>query len=257
MFRPRFPTKGKVRAGRKVNGKPQPTEWFNCETVPGFHELVGPQPNPLRIVLPYDSPKDCFTVNLERWAGTMQACYSQDGQVAKRLVGADGWSFDHKQKTRTDVQCRGEGCPDFESRACKLTGRLYFFVEGDPDRNEVYALDTHGKETIERFSAVFGVWGNGGLANRAATLAVEMKTAPGKRYPVITIVVDGAPAVATGPGAALVNEPEPVVVDERAELIALLRELGRDPKSEAVVAWVKEIGVSAALARLRARQAAA
>jgi len=110
MFAPRFPVLAKVRAGRKNDkGHPESVEWLECEDDPRFAQWAGQaQANPLRIILPYDLPGECFTTSRERWDGTVQTCYSNDGVVAHRRAGPDGWTPDFRVRERTAVPCRGE-----------------------------------------------------------------------------------------------------------------------------------------------------
>lgn len=273
VLAPRFPVRAKVRCGIKDGKRPKAVEWF-VSTDPAF-DALGDRPNPIEIVLPYAEARSCFTVSLEQWRGKVLACFSDDGRVAKRKAGRDGWTLQPGVDGRTDVSCPRTECEDYLAGNCKPTGRLYFFLAADADRNAVFQLDTHGQKTIQQFRAVLDLAGaDGSLAGRRALLHVAMVRVGRKDFPVqrlellggagVTIPQDQAPldeadrepppdAGEEWQAAAEDAGAEPLTAPEHEELEQLLAQRGKAVADPAVQVWLEQVGERVALERLRAR----
>jgi hypothetical protein len=230
--------RGKVKVGEKsAAGYPTSTDYFVCDD-PEFVALYD-RPTEIRVALPYAEAANCFVTTLEAWKGSVLACRSNDGKVAYRKtdedVGDGTERFAVDQDPR-EITCLHQNCPWFlqDKNGCKTHGRLRFFLADGTNRSAVLEFGTKGYGSIEGIAAAIGLAGRMGDCTLATgTLRVEMRQKGNKRFPVVSLELDGQQASS---------------VDEADEVERILVQIQATPE---IRAWVAKVGYEAALVSLR------
>lgn len=245
LILPRFPVRARISTGIKAGGKPRSVDYFVCQDEGLLEEVTGEaSPRELRIVLPYDRAEQVWSTSLERWGGAVLMCSSRDGKNAKRRLAGGDFDQVSARAEPVEVECGGRVCPDWRQK-CKPTGRLYFFLEGEGQRDQVYRYVTNSFESVQRLAAVFSL-ATEGLMGRAGTLVVEWVAAGAKQYPIVSLRLDS-----DSPTVGEVQQERALRIRVRDLLVEL-----DQPVTDDVRAWVGRVGYGPAVAALEARLAA-
>lgn len=147
-----FPRIAKIRKGGK-KGEKRPgadLSYFRFTAEPGyedaealFAELYGPEPQALRVYLPYSTPAGNFDAWQEQWAGG-NLIHRCDGEYCVKWLGPDGKVvLDPRQEQKRP-------CPFINDRAnrnaCKPVGRLELILP------ELWKAGLMGLVTLETHS---------------------------------------------------------------------------------------------------------
>lgn len=247
--------RAKVRVGVKVatgdgsSERPASVDHFVSDDKE-LLAIAGHKPQVLRISLAGEVSSDCWSHGLEWWgkktgvSGTL-VCYSKGEQVqgetfALRLnekVDEGDRSLGAVGDRRTPVLCRFRSCPHFKPGECRPMARLDFFLVGGA-RSAPLRFETKGFNSIEAIQGALNLCRGEKLYELEFELRVRWETSGTNRFPLVSLhrLDEGSvPAVVPSP---------------REQLIAAIRLRGQNPRDEAVVKWVNEVGVERALEAL-------
>ncbi len=256
-----------TRSDGSTYQRPASVDYFHCDTDPIFAETVGEhQPKTLQITFPYRTVDECFPSGLEKWGKTkaqkpILLCYTKGDGTAHGL-GASIEGERHVKldpsKPRQSIPCPAHDCNFYgkgPAQGCRPQARLNFLLPGGP-RDGVYRIDTKGLDTIQGITGVLQQYDD--LRGLVFELSISTAKKGNKQYPIIHIrEVSGVPG-GDSPGPASSKTVAPVAAagseaqeggepDVRRRLAATLQALGEWPPAPATVAWIKDVGLEAAL----------
>jgi hypothetical protein len=245
---------GEKRTSQKGKAYPAATDYFICAGV------IDGKPKTLRLRFVHETVEEAFANGLEWWVKTAAmrtgalACYTKDGSAdptALRLEAylSEGDVKRSEQKLgagRFAIKCPARDCAILKRGDCKPMGRLVFVLVDDPQGRPLQ-IDTKSWNSLERLEGALRLAQERGPLNapgRVFDLSVEIVKKGSDQFPVMSIQEATEEIVSVLPPA-----------DARAELIALIRSQGGDPKDPKTVEWIKTVGIESALAKLMARGA--
>jgi len=277
----KYEVRGKVRIGEKRTASsgrsyPAATDYFVSDDAEfnSFYNSgtpAGGRPNTIEIVMPHADVEDCFSSGLEWWTKSAKAtkstlaCYTKGDGTALRKDGM----LDPDDKVlgpavgqgRLPIVCRFRECPQF-GHNCKPMARLSFFLWRG-QTTSVLNIDTKSWNTIERLTAALqGARMKGPLTGRVFALSVAFETKGANRFPVLSlkeidVQINNETDVSIAEGYIAIERAKDRGGDERMQLAAYLNEVRpgwRD--DEELVAKIQRVGVSEALAKVRAQASA-
>lgn len=222
----RLPRLDKIRLGIKVEGAegvsyPRAVDYFVCP--PDVQAVFGEKPKELRIMFPVEDD----TLFAQQW----YRCYRRtrglvckgDGETADgsfdKATGALA-TKDTKEVIRREVLCAGQGCPEFQRRACRRLLNLQFLLPEVPGLG-VWQLDTSSINSILNINnaveLIRAVCGRVRMVPLVLSVKMELHgPAGGQQMPVPVLHLNSTAtlaeiqqAAALPPTRALLPAPEP------------------------------------------------